>query len=53
MNGFADDYDEHPEPPLLTVEVTEPNVLGQLFDTNGKPLFTLLDREVIPFGFQP
>lgn len=39
--------------PELTLEVDGPEVLGVLLDHRGDIGWTLLDRPLIDFGFQP
>lgn len=36
----------------VEVTVTDPLVLGYLYGPDGEPFATLLDRRVVPFGFQ-
>lgn len=53
MIGFADPDDlDWQDGPAVEVEVTGPEVLGYLYGPKGEPIATLLDRPVIPFGFQ-
>lgn len=37
----------------LTVEITEPEVVGVLYGPSGEVLSTLFNRTVVPFGFRP
>lgn len=48
---FAHNYDT-PNAADLTLVVTDPEVLGYLLGPDGAPIATLLDRPLIPFGFQ-
>lgn len=51
-----DDYEleEDEEPPSLgamEVTVTEPELLGVLYDHRGEVLRAMYDRRIVPFGF--
>lgn len=50
---FDDEEDLYSDPPLIEVEITDPNVLGYLLGPDGEPIATLLDRSTVTFGFQP
>lgn len=50
---WGDDEDLESDPPHIDVEITAPNVLGYLLGPDGEPVATLLDRPIVPFGFQP
>lgn len=58
---FDDPGDDEFEPddfgpyaaPALEVDITDPEVIGVLYGPDGEPMFDLLDRRPIPFGFQP
>lgn len=41
-----------PDAPHLSVEITEPDVVGYLYGPDGAPFATILDRPWVPFGFQ-
>lgn len=51
-DDWAPDKFDPVAPPELTVEVTDPAVLGYLYGPRGEVLCTLLDRPVVPFGFR-
>lgn len=49
--GEPEDWDEPTNPPGLTVEVTDPEIIGYLYGPRGQLLGTVLDRAPMPFGF--
>lgn len=52
MFGFEDPDDlGWDDGPALTLEVTDPQVLGYLLGPDGEPIATLVDRRPIQFGF--
>lgn len=56
MRSFADPDDEWVDTSWLhglTVERTEPEVLGVILGPDGVPLRAVFDRPVVSFGFVP
>lgn len=51
-DDIFDGWDDDIDPPTLTLEVTDPEVLGYLLGPRGERIATLLDRPWVPFGFQ-
>lgn len=48
-----DDETDYPDPPAVPEVESAPNeVIGQLLGPDGAPLFLVLERPVVPCGFQ-
>src|SRR5689334_23085379 len=49
------DYEDDPpsDPPTLEVDIEGPQAIGVLLGPDGQPAWTLYDRPIIAFGFQP